>query len=931
MKLESNTLIRSALRLIFLILAVSHSADAWQAVVHGGGPSGRYAKHESRVFKADSPPEGFAFARWWYLDAPIYRLDELNEGTRLRETDKEIEVGRENNGKVEFGAIFAKVETAFLEDGEPQAASTGILFPKRDSDPEKRYAFKIRVEIDRSGMDDIDPAELFDRLSVGLSWFPDTIKAPDWHSDEIAEVWTKKTGGSKLTRDNFINRDLFSRAQDEPSVFTVILYYKPLWDEDDLKSEENPSGKEKPPYLNISPRLSILSESTNWKSEIQRSSLALLTVEIVPDWNRDGKIDLADRGKVADEKPFRWWINDDNDLTIAERGENTQDIPNQIRMTGTGLVDDRDCSDFVADGMRDQIDFFPVHLDLKAALEALPESDYKYVLKHEEEALKFHEYPPCIIDGSDPGRLPNRHVKMVGVGRGLATKELKLTSTQGTELSAVMLSKAKEGNGVIVIEGAKKTEKPLVLEILKKSDNSSVAEIEFPIRIVNVEDMYRHVNMRDVMEGSGGHPTQITEPSGYPDELTNGKYVAYVHGFNVSGESARGSQSNIFKRLYQLGSKARFIGVSWYGNPPNRFNNLTPPDYHRAVYNGLTTGIVARTRLGFTQDSELTVLAHSLGNSVVGSAIAYHGLKVNHYYIINGAIPLQAYDSAQTSNSSGDPDMKRNMTEDDWKPYYDYGNNGFQHRLFAANWHELFASNPTDNRNKLTWKDIFATPELLNIAYNFYSPSDEVVENPDDSEEAGDWDNVRDAAFGGGRHAWVSGEIAKGGQNIAIAGYSFHDINGGWKFNQDWDIHVSDVNWRRSPEETISITDEELRKNPFHSRFFYLNLYDPAQGSATAGVTTNRYKMLATGIPAMSYAIAANALEPFEPSIGGGLSKNFNMPQELRSAGGYSSWPAHGNANNPEDWMHSDFKDVAFHFLHPMYQKMIDLAELDKD
>jgi hypothetical protein len=660
----------------------------------------------------------------------------------------------------------------------------------------------------------------------------------------------------------------------------------------------------------------------------------LLPVEVVPDYNRDGKIDSADRGKVTTEKPFRWWINDDNDLTSAERGEGNQDIPTQS-------TSDRDCNDLAVDGMKDLIDFFPLHLDLKSALAVLPESEYKYVLKNADEALKFYEYPTCVVDGSEEGKEPNRHVKDVGTGRGLAAKSLKLASSQGSELSANMLTNLKEGRGVLVIEGAKKTTKPLILEILKKSDNSSIAKVDFPISITDVEEMYRHVNMRDVTGGSGGHATQTGEPSGYPDDLTNGKYVAFVHGYNVSGEYARGTQSNIFKRFHQLGSKARYVGVSWFGDPPNPGINLVlPPDYHQAVDNGLKSGIVARVRLGFTQGSSLTVLAHSLGNSLAGSAIANHGLEVEQYYIINGAIPLQAYDSLQTSNSSGHPDMKRNMTEDDWKPFYDHGN-GEQQRLFASNWHELFAATPTDNRNKLTWKDIFAKPQLLSVAYNFYSPSDEVVENADETEEFGDWANLWDAGHGG-RHAWVQQEIVKGGQH-AVAASSFHDLNGGWRFNNNPTANthleagyakenLTGTGWRpyTVAEAAAEITDADLKLVPYHLPFLYHGLYDPAQGSSTAGVTTNRYKLLGSGIPATSYAIAANDL-PKLNQVNGGEQRNFNMPQALRSPGGYSSWPEDENSNAPEDWMHSDFNDVALQFLHPMYQKMIDLAELDKN
>ena len=665
---------------------------------------------------------------------------------------------------------------------------------------------------------------------------------------------------------------------------------------------------------------------------------SLFPAEFIADWNRDGKIDSTDRGKVTNAKPWRWWINDDNDLTTAERGNSNQDIPKQI-------TSNRDCNDLLVDGMRDLIDFFPLHLDLKSVLESFPESDYKYVLKHEDEALKFFEYPTCVVNGSEEGKEPNRHVKDVGTGRGFAAKELKLASTQGSELSANMLSNSKEGKGVVVIEGAKKTNKPLVLEIIKKSDSNSVIEIDFPVRISDVEDMYRHVNMRGVTGGIGGHATQTGEPSDYPDDLTNGKYVAYIHGYNVNGESARGSQSNIYKRLHQLGSKARYIGLSWYGDPPPpniHFIVPVPPDYHRAVDQALHTGQMASSHLTFTQNSGLTILAHSLGNVVAGNAIANHGLEVDQYFIINGAVPLEAYDSSQTANSTGDADMKRNMTEDNWKPYYDHGT-GEQQRLFAANWHKLFASDSTDSRNMLTWKNIFAKSELLSVAYNFYSPSDEVVENADETETFSDSDNF-DSLLAGARHSWVMQELGKGAKYSYLANQAFHDLNGGWYFHfapsaaDAWDKGyfieepgIFGQNRKYTPAEAQSgITDAALRIKPFYQPFLYRDLYDSAQGSATAGITANRYKLLGTGIPAISYAIATNSCPKFDLE-NPGEERNFNMPSQFMSSGVNTSWPEHENSNDPMDWMHSDFKDVALHFIHPMYQKMIDLAELDKN
>jgi hypothetical protein len=692
------------------------------------------------------------------------------------------------------------------------------------------------------------------------------------------------------------------------------------------------------------PRKPLRSHKARSVSPHPITSPSLLPVEIVPDYNRDGKIDGKDRGRVTDENSWHWWINDDNDKTVDKRGENLDDAHWQAD-------DKKDCNDLRVDGMRDFIDFFPLHLDLKAALAVLPSSDYKYVLKHDEEALKFFEYSKARIDGRFSFLAVDLYLKDASKAEEIRDEELKLVSKDGVELTEDYLEQAKIGRGVILVEGTKQTWKPLTLQIIRKEDSTKMGEMNFPISIGPVEWMYRRVNMRalPIYPAVVYGPTDAGEPSAYPDELTNGKYVAYVHGYNISEKKARGSQSNIFKRLHQLGNKARFIGVFWHGDPDNPSGTKLPaPDYHRAVYNGLYTGQLLKTHLSFTQNSELTILAHSLGNVVVSNAIANHGLKVNQYYMINCAMPIEAYDASQTSSNNNlgeaneDVDMQRNMTEDDWKKYYDYDDGaekGKQQRLFAANWYDLF--DETDNRRKLTWKDLFNPPppdsepdnqlKLLSVAYNFYSPTDHVVENADDSEEFGDWDNIWSSATDAGRHAWVSQEIGKGGQNL-LAKPSFHDNNGGWRFSDNYlSLHLLPFphSGPFTPERASQqISDEQLKTKPFHLEFLHAGLYDPARGSGTAGETLKRLELLATGIPAMSYAVAVNPLDVFEVTELNPVLKNFNMAASLKSDG---VWPTHKYQNNREDWLHGDFKDVAFQYLHPMYQKMIDLGKLNEN
>jgi len=111
--------------------------------------------------------------------------------------------------------------------------------------------------------------------------------------------------------------------------------------------------------------------------------------------------------------------------------------------------------------------------------------------------------------------------------------------------------------------------------------------------------------------------------------------------------------------------------------------------------------------------------------------------------------------------------------------------------------------------------------------------------------------------------------------------------------------------------------------------FWYPDLYDPTQGAAVAADPDKREKLLATGLPATSYAIAVNPLDKLTPPIG--MNRNFNMPLELKAPDGVIHWPKAINARNKEDWMHSDFKNMALQFVHPMYKRMIEITKLNKD
>src|SRR5207249_10794688 len=98
--------------------------------------------------------------------------------------------------------------------------------------------------------------------------------------------------------------------------------------------------------------------------------------------------------------------------------------------------------------------------------------------------------------------------------------------------------------------------------------------------------MYRHSNFMAADGAVGGRPTDMYEPPNYPDTLCNNKAFAFVHGFYVDPNSARGWNAEIFKRMFWSGSKAKFVGVTWNSN---ELNETTIPDYHKNVDNAFAT------------------------------------------------------------------------------------------------------------------------------------------------------------------------------------------------------------------------------------------------------------------------------------------------------------------------------------------------------
>ena len=454
--------------------------------------------------------------------------------------------------------------------------------------------------------------------------------------------------------------------------------------------EDDPNTSE----VDESQQIEIVGDPIEWAGDTEESPLSeidpnslkpdeegvyeLVSMGLYPDHDRDGIIALGDQiyaSRNGADPTFRFWINDDDDS--GEVGND--DVP------GEGAPD---AGNDTVDGLRDLVDFFPVHIDIAAYLSRIDDLS-KVTVALSGAPLRFILYPPE-SDGLSSSTAGN-FLSDLEFALTLVAQPSEAIGGLPLELSPVAVQKLDEGQTIRLFEGVSASNVPLLLHVYY--EGGEVFHLEMPLGLHPVEEMFHHVDLtgeNSTYDGTAASPPEApagprsTAP-GWPDERTNERTFAFLHGYNVDAQRARGWQAEIFKRLHQLGSNARFVGVTWHG--------ATGLDYHGAVFQAFQTGESLDAALS-DYSGDLTVAAHSLGNMVVSHAIQNHNFRPNRYYMINAAVPVEAYDYVGVASTDRD-----DMIESKWT--------NLESRVYASNWHELFQNTPTDNRNQLSWKNAF--------------------------------------------------------------------------------------------------------------------------------------------------------------------------------------------------------------------------------
>ncbi|MBU0673438.1 MAG: hypothetical protein KJ950_02190 [Proteobacteria bacterium] len=732
--------------------------------------------------------------------------------------------------------------------------------------------------------------------------------------------------------------------------------------------------------------------------EVDRLRITVLQSTLVPDYNRDGMIDKDDKGKANDIEPWRFWVNDDNDNAADSDGIATSasnDLPGTYGdlddqpVPGSVIIDPGGTNaalEHVVGNIRDYVDFFPLHLDVGGLLDILPpDHGYRYILKNAESAVGVAEG----ISGATVLRADDSYAYLHDpvVAGNLGRLPVRTVNPDGMELTVSFLHAIKQDNqaGIILVEGRKTSNSPLMLEVQDENDQV-VFKASFPMSILPVEVMYGHKDLRSLAGATDGEPDRYVDftDTNSPDYYTNAKTpycmkgadrnLVWMHGYNVSSEAARATYAEVFKRFFHAGLQGRFYGVSWYGDPPAplTWTQLgAPPHFHQSVVNAFATAGAYENFIksipGSTSiPSTTTIAAHSLGNMVVGSAIQDHDLiDFKKYFAIDAAVALEAYGELKVNDQTVvDEGM---LTVDDWKDYWDYStidsNTGTSvypdRKLFASEWYRLFPSD--DKRSELTWRNrLDQVPS--NKVYNFYSSTEEVLRQypGDDIAHVKDlWQKYQKTNNTAGikeylaTSTWVKQEKYKGRKSL----FGFDYFGGaaspfcGWSFNRYWYLpdpyNDFEKTIKPNPDEASSIDENELTAHPFFDPPidpFGVNLTALVSSSGSSFVDNNigatplkdyytynqatqsivkiKEWLLAEAFPATTLPMGAN-----ENSILPLPVQNTDMSEESSQQDGKCCktrndlWPR-SDPNVGRPWLHSDYKDVPYQHVFSFYKNI---------
>ena len=419
----------------------------------------------------------------------------------------------------------------------------------------------------------------------------------------------------------------------------------------------------------VSPMKNFLLGSATSNVDGQEHATLLIPADLAVDANRDGVIAFAGNmvaGKPADKttktKPFRFWINDDNDTHNENGGEDV--VP----------VLFPDSEDDEINSLRDLEDFARLYVHIGAFYEEIATGTFQIGLKWSGNVMgtpKVKVYKSADAAGSD-SYLKDDAAATAQVAEDYRNAIGEVAGSAPLILPAELFAAYGEANPKVCLlfEGSGEGKGQLCITI-HKADGTLIGEGPGVwLDLLNVKKMYQRGHaVQDFSDTPFAHMDSWSPPAIGSQPYDNGnpfskpvdeekKVVVYVHGINgPSGQSDayatwQSDSETVFKRLWHQGFKGRFAAFKWLALTP-----AWPFKFNESEYRGWKCGQgLAQfiNTLPDANDYKKNLYSFSQGAIVCGAALTVYQASVSNYVMTQAAAPAGSYDSTSAINSYTD-------------------------------------------------------------------------------------------------------------------------------------------------------------------------------------------------------------------------------------------------------------------------------------
>ena len=631
--------------------------------------------------------------------------------------------------------------------------------------------------------------------------------------------------------------------------------------------------------------------------------------KLVPDYDRDRVMDGNDIDSFERGVPLQVWPNLDTDFEKEKGINDGSDLSYTKLDERFEKTDPRNAMDGWVNGQSDMEDFFPMQILLGDAV--------KYFLSEHSSATfglscsldEAANVLWCHGDATIVERFYNgddtTSAQCFGEDGDKVAWEADMAWLYKTPLTCPegVLKQLQEGEAYCFIEtctiGPLSISLSLMDESIEETNEDGIRIAACGLESLQPEARYSVIDLRS-----------NTLTSRVSEEDVN---VFFVHGYNVSESGSMAWCNTIFKRLWQSGMNVRFYGVTWNGDEQSGL-----PDYYTNVVNAFNAAEAFANVMRNVPGKKI-VMAHSLGNMVVSSAIQDHEAPVDVYFMLNSAVPAEAYDTEAPTYDFSIDGVPEWLIHDAWDAYPPKSYAALWHRHFLP--HEGFLPMAADEaRAQLTWKGRFK--DVLDNrgveVYNFYSAGDG-TQSGDEVFELAEMTPRPTSGFGWvwwnpirplvdivsdnvilGRHSWQKQECWKGRGDVSLFAFMTSDKMG-WGFEEP----------QKTNEDTEKMSDEDFRKSPIFCRNPQTVFGDDAQP-----ILEQRDLLLSSAIPAMSEATGRSFLSGIDDS------RQIDC-QDIYVDSRHSVQWVNRVERLGKRWLHSDVKNVAYPFVKGLFDEIV--------